>query len=376
MLSKKTKEPVWLAIIRIITALVFIFSAFVKGVDPIGTEYRVIDYLEAYGWYSMLDYTYVLSLVLISVEFLLGVALLFKLKSRLASLGVLLIMIIFFVVTYIDARYELVPDCGCFGDAVKLTNWETFYKNIVLLLFAIVLFVFRSSLSIRMRKGMQFFLLIVILGAFGWFMNYNVNHLPMMDFREWKVGNDMKSSGKETVVNYLVYQNKETGEIQEFVSPNYPWNDSVWMSEWEFKNQRVDDSKLVLKHGLIVEDADGNNVTEDLVENPDYQFILTVYDIETADSYGMAKASEIYHNLPGDNISFALVTSSTPEDIEPYLSEYNMYYDTYFGDDIELKAMIRSNPGLILLQDGIVKAKWHFNDFPDKENINKLFADD
>lgn len=376
MLNKKFKEPIWLAIIRIITALVFIFSAFVKGVDPVGTEYRVVDYLEAYGWYSMLDYAYILSLFLISVEFLLGVALLFKLKSRLASLGVLLIMIVFFVVTYIDARYELVPDCGCFGDAVKLTNWETFYKNIVLLLFAIVLFFYRSRLSIRMRNGMQFFLLIVFLAVFDWFMYHNINHLPMMDFRDWKVGNDMKSSGKETVVNYLVYQNKETGEIQEYVSPNYPWNDSVWMSQWEFINQRIDDSQLVMKHGLLVEDAEGNNVTEDLVENPDFQFILTVYEITTADKSGMVKASDIYHNLPNDSISFALVTSSTREDLEPYMTSLSMDYDIYFADDIELKAMIRSNPGLILLEDGVVKAKWHYNDFPDKEDLKKLFTDD
>ncbi len=376
MLNKKNKEPVWLVIVRIITALLFIFSSFVKGVDPIGTEYRVIDYLEAYGWYSMLDYAFILSIFLIAIEFLIGIALLLKLKSKLAALGVLIIMLIFFVVTYIDARYEVVPDCGCFGDAIKLTNWETFYKNIVLLAFAILIFIYRGKLSSRLRPGMQIILLVLFLAGFNWFMVHNINHLPVMDFREWKIGNDMKSSGKETVVTYLAYQNKETGDIKEYISPDYPWNDSVWMAEWEFINQRIDDSGLVLKHGLMIEDADGNNMTEYVVENPGYQFILSVYEITEAHKEGMKAAAELYNNLPDGDIGFALVTSSTPDVLEPYMLDYSMDYDIYFGDDIELKAMIRSNPGLILLHNGVVLGKWHFNDFPNKDEVNKYVSDD
>mgnify|MGYP002640532704 FL=1 len=370
MLRKKISEPLLVKVIRIITASVFIFSAVVKGVDPFGTDYRVVDYLEAYGWYSLVDYSFVLSILLISAEFLLGVALLLKLKSKLASLGVLLIMIFFTLVTYFDAMYELVPDCGCFGDAVKLTNWETFYKNIVLLGFAIIIFLSRSKLGVRLHQWAQLVLLIIILGVFDLFIYYNYNHLPVIDFRAWEVGNDMKSSGKETVVNYLVYKNMSTGELKEYVSPNYPWNDSVWMSEWEFVNQRIDDSKLVLKHGLVIEDESGNNLTEELIENPDYQLLLTVYDIEKANMQGLLEASNLYSEL--EDVNFALVTSSTIEELENYRELYNINYNIYFGDDIELKAMIRSNPGMILLKDGIVIQKWHYNDFPDIEKVVEL----
>ena len=124
-------EPIWIKIIRLFTGLVFIFSSVVKGIDPMGTAYRFEDYLLVYGWTFMMEYVLALSIFLIIVEFLIGVALVFRLKSKLATLGLLLIMVIFTVVTYLDARYNMVPDCGCFGDAVKLTNWQTFYKNIL-----------------------------------------------------------------------------------------------------------------------------------------------------------------------------------------------------------------------------------------------------
>lgn len=372
MMRNKLKEPLVIKIIRIITGFVFIFSSFVKGVDPLGTDYRVIDYLESYGWLSLVDYSFLISVFLISVEFLLGIAMIFKLKPKLASLGVLLIMIIFTIITYFDAMYELVPDCGCFGDAIKLTNWETFYKNIVLLIFAFIIYFNKKRIKNRLPQITQLIVLVVFVGLFDWFIYYNYSHLPVVDFRAWKVGNDMKSAGKETVKNYLIYQNKETGEIKEYLSPNYPWNDSVWMSQWEFVNQRIDDSQLVLKHGLVIEDEFGNNYTEEIVENQGYQLLMALYDITTADEDGMKKVASLSQEIAVTDISFAVVTSSTPEDIEPYRDNYNMEYDIYFGDDVELKAMIRSNPGIVLLKNGVVLKKWHHNDFPDKSEVIKL----
>ncbi len=373
MFRKNIIEPIAVKIIRVFTGLIFIFSAFVKGVDPIGTDYRVVDYLEAYGWYFLMDYTLALSILLISVEFLLGVAMVFKLRIRLASLGVLLIMVFFTIVTYFDAMYELVPDCGCFGDAVKLTNWETFYKNIVLLAFALFIFLYRSKIVIRMSNLMQTIVLIAMLGVFDLFISHNYNHLPVIDFREWKVGNDMKSSGKETVVNYLAYKNKNTGEIKEYISPNYPWNDSVWMSEWEFVDQRIDNSQLDLKHGLIIEDENGNDFTDEIIENQGYQFILTSYDLDDAAGQGMIEAGILFNKLMDSDISFVLLTPSL-DVIDKYRDEYNINYDVYPADDIELKAMIRSNPGLVLLKNGIVIEKWHHNDFPTIDKVNELIT--
>ena len=376
MLTKNHSEPFLVQIIRIITGIVFLFSAYVKGVDPMGTDYRVIDYLEAYGWYGALDYSFLLTIIVISAEYLLGISIIFRLKPRLASLGLLLIMIFFTIVTFFDALYELVPDCGCFGDAIKLSNWGTFYKNIVLLGFALIIYISRKKINPIASQSVQYITIVIVLVMFEWFIYHNLNHLPMNDFRDWKVGNDMKSTGKETVVTFLAYQNKNTGELKEYVSPNYPWNDSVWMSEWEFVSQRVDDSNLELKHGLLVEDVSGNNVTEYLIENPDYQLLLTVYDIQEANSGAMILASELFNDIYDTGINFAMVSSSTSDDLDDYLGKYNMDYDIYYGDDIELKAMIRSNPGLILLKDGMVIDKWHYNDFPTKDQVELITTDD
>ena len=376
MLNKKVIEPIVVKAIRVITALIFLFSAVSKGIDPIGTNYRVVDYLEAYGWYSLIDFSFAISVLLISVEFLLGIALLFKLRIRIATLGALLIMIFFTVVTFVDAMYNLVTDCGCFGDAIKLTNWQTFYKNIVLLIFVIIIFVKQNSIKRHMQNWMQIVILIIFLAGFDWFIFHNYNHLPVIDFRDWRIGNDMKSSGRETVKNYLVYKNKETGETKEFISPNYPWNDSVWLSEWEFVNQRIDDSQLVLKHALIIEDENGDNFTDEIIENPDYQFVLTSYDIEKAEGQGMINAAELFNNMNQNKVNVAMLTSSTEDIIEKYKELYKINYAVFFADDTELKAMIRSNPGLMLMKNGVVISKWHHNDFPQIDKVEELISND
>ncbi len=372
--TETNKEHIIVRILRIILGLLFIFSSFVKGVDPMGTAYRVEDYLIAYGIDWLYELSFALGVFLIVVEFLLGVALVFKLRYKLAALGVLLIMVFFTTVTYFDARYNLVPDCGCFGDAIKLSNWGTFYKNIVFIIMAIIVFFTRKMTVPRLPKWFQTVLLIGLVGGFIWFIFYNYYHLPVIDFRDWKVGNDMKSSGEENAKTYVIYKHIETGEVKEYLAPDYPWNDSTWRAEWEFVDQRYDDSGVVRKHTLFLEDEAGNNYTSYIIENPDYQLVLTTYDLEKANSGGMIKASELFHSINRNDISYALLSSSGIDVIQNFEEVYQMDYEVYFADDIELKAMIRSNPGLMLLHNGVVLEKWHFNDFPDKKELEEVIA--
>ena len=366
MIKKQTtpKESTFVAIVRILTGLVFIFSSFVKGIDPLGTAYRVDDYLGAYNWMWLSDFSLALSVLLITVEFLLGFALLFKLRSRLTALGVLLIMIFFTIVTYIDGNYNMVPDCGCFGDAIKMTPWQTFYKNIILVIFAFIIFFKSNSMVLSIPGWVQNVILIIGGGLFLWFIFYNYSHLPVMDFRDWKEGRDMKSQNLDKAITYVIYQNKETGETEEFISPNYPWSDSVWMSEWEFIDQRYDDSEVIRRHHVIIEDEDGNNVTEEIVENPGGQFILVSYDIDIADEGSMVKASAFSEEVMGAGIGFVLITASDAETIHKYEQVFGINYPFFFADGTELKAIVRSNPGLIYMENGVVVSKWHHNDFP------------
>ena len=370
------KEPFFFKSIRIVLGLIFIFSSFAKGVDPLGTTYRVEDYLIAYGIDWLLPMALSIAILLMTIEFMIGISLLLKLHPRLAAWGVLLIMVLFTVVTYFDARYNLVPDCGCFGDAIKLSNRMTFYKNIVLIILAIIVFIARKRVEAKKPVWFQSVLLFLIAGGFVWFVNYNYNHLPLVDFRDWKVGNDMKNSGEENEKTYVMYRNKETGEVKEFLSPDYPWNDTVWMKQWEFVDQRIDDSKVIRKHGLFIEDEEGDDVTMSIIENPGFQLILTTYDLEEANGGGMIKAAELYHSLTEeDNISFVLLSSSDVDVVEKYKEVYRIDYEVYYADDIELKAMIRSNPGMMLMHDGIVLKKWHYHDFPDRKELKKVITE-
>lgn len=366
-MSSKTsdrKEGVVFRVIRILLALVFIFSATMKGVDPLGTAYRIEDYLDAYGWYMLHDYAFWLGIFLITVEFLIGFALLFKLQMRLAALGVLLMMMIFTVITYYDAKYNMVPDCGCFGDAVKLTNWETFYKNIALIIMAIIVFAVRGKMISGKPSWFQNVVLILFGGLFIWFIFYNFYHLPLLDFRDWKKGNDMKSQNLDQVKTYVTYRNKTTGEEKEFLSPDYPWSDSVWMSQWEFADQRLDESAVLRKHHLIIMDSLGNDYTVELVENPASQLLLISYYVDEANEKGMAAAAQLFVEAEKRGVDFALICANDPASIHKYIEVYGMHYPIYFADDIELKALIRSNPGLVYLRNGVIINKWHYNDFP------------
>ncbi len=359
---KKDKSVV-LLIFRIVVGLVFIFSSVVKGIDPLGTAYRVEDYLEAYSWYFMVDYALYLGLLLIVVEFVLGVSMLFRLRFKLGALGVLLIMLIFTTITYFDATLNLVPDCGCFGDAVKLSNWETFYKNIVLIIMAVVIFVMRKQAVQHTPKWFQNSLLALISFVFIAFVYYSSNHLPLMDFRAWKIGNNMKAIGEEDAKVYLTYQNTETGETKEYLSPNYPWSDSLWLATWDFVGQRFDNSSLIKMHELIIEDSLANDNTTHLIENPFTQILVIIPDIEKTNKLGLERAIEISQSLT-ENQFIAIVTGSDFETAGKFFAKSDI--EVYFADDIELKAMIRSNPGIVILQNGVIVKKYHYNDFPER----------
>jgi uncharacterized membrane protein YphA (DoxX/SURF4 family) len=167
---------------RVFVGLVFIFSGFVKGVDPLGFAYKIDDYFIAYGmqWAEPLSTT--LSVLLCAFEFSLGVLLVLNVKPKLIAWLTLLIMVYFTGLTFYDALYNPVPDCGCFGDAIKLTNWQTFYKNIVLILFALLVFLQRKKFKSPYSQGVGLFLLLLVPLTFIWFSAYNYRNLPMIDF--------------------------------------------------------------------------------------------------------------------------------------------------------------------------------------------------
>ncbi len=354
---------------RIIIGAVFIFSGFVKGVDPLGTAYRIEDYFIAYGTEWAIPMALFLSIFLCAFEFTLGISMFFNLRLRHIAWPLLMLMIYFTVLTFFDALNNPVPDCGCFGDVLKLTNWQTFYKNIVLIILAGLIFYSRKKYVSFFKPATDYKLIIVVLLVFVEFSLHQYRHLPMLDFLPWKVGTNMVAENKGQAKTYLTYRNKLTGETKEYLSPNYPWNDSAWISQWEFIDQRVDESGVKRAHSLVIFDMDGNDVTHSFINNSDYQFLVVAYDLEHTNRKGMKKVDELFKQVNAAGHSFIVLTGSLNEYIEKYRAELDPYLEFYNADDTELKMMIRANPGLILLKNGVVLGKWHYNDLPEFEEL-------
>ncbi|MCD4682324.1 MAG: DoxX family protein, partial [Bacteroidales bacterium] len=230
-----------ITISRIVLALIFIYSGFVKGVDPVGTEYRIADYFIAFGSDWAIPLALPLSIVLNAAEFILGVLLLLNVSIRITSWLVFLMMAVFTIVTINDALYDPVPDCGCFGDAIILANWQTLYKNLVIDALLLIVFFSRNRTVRWFTVKIEWAVLVISVVGFVFFEIYNIRHLPIIDFRDWKVGNKMVNEDPLPLKYYLTYRNIETNEEQDYLSPDYPYNDSVWLSQWEFVKQRVID---------------------------------------------------------------------------------------------------------------------------------------
>jgi len=360
-----------LPFIRIFLGLVFIFSSVVKGIDPVGTSYRVEDYLLVYGWTSLVPYALWIAFLVIFSEFLIGIAFLFNIFIRTASEAMFLMLIFFTVVTYLDARYNMVTDCGCFGDAVKLTNWQTFYKNIVLVFLNLLFLWGHGKIRRKKPKFLPQFLMLAFLGAgFLGFMFYNLNHLPIVDFRNWKTGRNMITNTVQKAKTYVTYQNKKTGEKKEFLFPDYPWRDTAWMSRWRFVSQRTVNPEVTKKYNLIIEDSIGNDRTKAIIENPGFQFILVSFDMNLADAGGLKEAAALSKFLNEKGVSMILVTATDQKTVRNLEKQYGLKIPVFQADETDLKAMIRSNPGLLLLHNGVILKKWNYHDFPDSSQIN------
>lgn len=350
------------------------FSGFVKGVDPMGTQYKIADYFIAYHMNWAVPASLYLSVFMCMFEFLMGVLVLLNVRMRLVAWLVLLMMLFFTVTTFYDALYSPVSDCGCFGDAIKLTNWQTFYKNIFIMIFVLIFFfsrkIIRPTFTVKGELVVTFGTIILFLG----FEAFNLYHLPVIDFGAWKPGTRLAPENPKPLQFFLTYKNKQTGEEKEYLSPNYPYSDSVWMSKWEFKSQRIVDPNPK-GPAIVIEDSKRNNLTDNIIKNPDYQFLLISDNLNTANRKIFAKVIDFYKSCLADNHSFVFLTSSLPEDILKFKKDLNLDDTIQFlySDDTTLQAMIRSNPGLMLIHNSKILAKWHFHDFPEYSKVKDKY---
>lgn len=372
--QSKTKSNI-LLIARIIFGLVFLFSGFVKAVDPLGTAYKISDYLEAFSLTSLDFLAFPASLLLIATEFTIGFNILFNVHLKASTWIASLFMLVMTPVTLYLAISNPISDCGCFGDAIVMTNWQTFYKNVVLcIILAIIALLQNHTRPWLSNWGAWIVTLLPILISFG-ISIYCYNLLPIIDFRPYKIGNniiegmqipeDAPLDKYETTFFY-----EKDGIEQAFTLDNYPAEDSTWT----FVRQ---ESKLI-EQGFVPPIHDFSIITEDgditdlVLEDAGYTLLVISHKVEKASTKNIKCVKSTIANAKKAGAKVIWLTSSYSDDIEKFKSEYGIN-DTFGAtDDITLKTIVRSNPGLVLIKDATVIEKWHHNSLPTKDKLNQL----
>ncbi len=361
---------------RIIVGIVFIYSGFVKGIDPLGSDYKFTDYFNAFGMGWMNATTLFFSFSLSLVEFLIGIALLFNLWVSRMAWGSLLFMAFFTPLTLVLALTNPVSDCGCFGDAMILTNWQTFWKNIILLLLAIMIFMYRKEYKSSLPLVGQFSFLALAGAGMLCLSVYCYRHLPVLDFRPYAVGKNItegmrlpEGAEPDQYEVTLKYKNKQTGEVQSFTEENYPWQDTL---NWEYESSS---ERLVKKgyitpiHDLVIEHPTLGNITEEILEDDNHTILAVAYNLTQSDVQYQPAINRLAEYAKEKGIRFYGLTSSSERDIETYKKRYHVPYEFCTADEIQLKTMIRSNPGVIILREGTILDKWAGKDVP---NVKEL----
>lgn len=359
-------NKILILVARIFIGVVFIYSGFVKGVDPLGSTYKFNDYFTAFNisWLSTLSF--ILAIVLSALEFIIGVAFLLNLKIKQSSLGALILMLIFTPITFILALNNPVHDCGCFGDAIILTNWQTFWKNIILLIPIIYIYRVRKQITSVIHcyeqwMGITFALIFMVAVSI-----FSYNHLPVIDFRPYSVGTyipdgmiipeDAPADIWESNFTY-----KKNGEEKLFNINSLP------DSTWTFVSSH---NKLIKKgyeppiHDFIVTSSTGEDITDILLNDDNYIFLLISYKLEGYSYKNQKNIDALVEYCKEQGYNFYCITASSDEEIENYKQKVQSDIEFYSADEITLKTIVRSNPGLILLNKGIIIDKWHYNDIP------------
>lgn len=366
----------WLWLSRIVLGGIFIFSGFVKAIDPLGSAYKFTDYFLAFDveWLSFSALP--AAIILSTLEFIIGAGVLLGVRIRLSALGALLFMAFFTPLTLYIAITDPVPDCGCFGDAIIISNWETFYKNIFILAAAIVVFIYRKQISVPWNRFTDKMLAFVLTAGIIALSVYCLLYLPVIDFRPWKVGNDVSElviPTEEVAETYLIFENQETGETREYPANDYPWDDPEWAGVWQFKDQRreiIQEYREAEIDAFYIEDEFGHDLTDFYITKPGYLFMVVTHDVYRTNTRAFEqKLNPLARDAEQAGIPFIVLTGSTYDAAEQFRHTYQTPYPFYLSDEIELKTIIRSNPGLVLLKDGVVKAKWPHRRIPSLEDI-------
>jgi uncharacterized membrane protein YphA (DoxX/SURF4 family) len=355
---------------RIFVGGLFIFSGLIKLNDPIGTQIKLEEYFEVFAedfgslFHYFVPWALEIGMIMIVLEVVLGVAVLLYWRMDISAWVLLSLMVFFTALTFYSAYFNKVTDCGCFGDAIKLTPWESFSKDIVLMVFVLHLFWYRKGYkpSLKPSLGYSIVLATTLISLF--LGIYAVRHLPFIDFRAYQVGAHIPTQmipTEQPIIEYVFEKDgKEITSLKYLTDTGYKYLSSRVLNEDKIKAKITDYS---------VSDPEGNEITQNTFQGPLLLFVS--YDVRKASTDNQNNINDLVKGLD-EKVPMLILTSSTAELTETYRHENQFAVPFAFADATVLKTIIRSNPGIALWKDGVVLGNWHHNDTPSSEEVMQL----
>ncbi|MDR1454070.1 MAG: DoxX family protein [Tannerella sp.] len=359
---------------RTLVGAVFVFSGLVKAIDPTGNAIKIKEYLSVLGLEHFLWTDYILAFGQAALEFTLGFCLLMGVYRKLITFCTLLVMCFMTPLTLYLALFNPVSDCGCFGDALIITNWQTFYKNIVLLACTIFLYIYCRRLTPFYTYKAYWFIVPFSFFFCIAFCLRNYDHLPILDFRPYKVGNNifklMEIPENAPQANYRFIYEKD-GVKKEFALEDVPANDSTWTY---VDSKEIGKGFIPKVSSFELYNEEGENIGMQILSQPEPLFLLVAPTLELASDQHIEEINHVCDFAREKHYPFYCVTASSQDGIEQWQKNTGADYPFLTADDVVLKTMIRSNPGLIVIREGTILAKWHHNDIPNEHTLAETVA--
>lgn len=354
---------------RLFVGLLFIISGLIKLNDPVGFSYKLAEYFSepVFNLPFLVPFSLALALFLVILEVVLGVMLLIGYKSKITIWSLLILIVLFTFLTFYSAYFDVVKDCGCFGDALKLTPWQSFTKDVVLLFFIVILFLNQKLVKPLFQNKVQNLIAYAIIILCMFMAVWVLNHLPLIDFRPYKVGSNIQKGmeipegAPKSVVEMIFIYNVD-GVNKEF-SENDLMNIPEGATFVDRKDKVITEGYVPPIHDFTMV-KDGSDYKEELLLEPKLMMAVT-YDLTIAEEDGMLKLEKLHQEAQTKGYKVIGMTNSSEEEIAKAKKKYGLTFDFYTCDAITLKTIERSNPSIVILEKGTVKQKVHYNDIKD-----------
>lgn len=361
---------------RFLTGILFIISGFIKANDPLGFSYKLDEYFEVFHLSWLSHVSLILAIVICAFEIGLGVALLLGAKMKFTAWSLLLMIIFFLFLTFYSWWFDVVKDCGCFGDALHLKPFESFMKDVVLLILISFIFIKRNEIKPLLGDKLSTFLAYLGFAASFLFSLYCYRHLPVIDFRPYAIGKNIPEgmqlppdAVKDSVAMVFIY--RKDGKEHELSMEDIKTVDSTYTFV-DRKDKVIREGDKPAIHDFSIRAEDGTDITEDIL-TMDYAFLLIAYDISNSNRGVQPDVNDFALRSQKAGVEFIGLTSSSPKEVDAFRHENNSAFDYYYCDATTLKTIVRSNPGLVLLHKGTVIAKWPYRNFPAYGDVSKEY---